>query len=71
MGKNTGKYKLSAEGVRAHRNLCKDLKTISEGFDAESKAAFDAGNMKGARDAMASSAHAEADANKFGCSWAS
>jgi hypothetical protein len=70
MAPNDGRYKLSAEGRRAHKQLCADLKDIMEGADKACQEAFDAGDMKGARDAFTTSVAAESDGHDLGCSWA-
>lgn len=71
MAKNTGKYKLSAEGRRAHRILCGDLKLISTVNEKEAGQHFEAGDTKAGMDSMRVAAAAAADAKKFGCKWAS
>jgi hypothetical protein len=70
MAKNTGKYKLSAEGRRAHATLCQDLKTIHQVNDKEAGRQFDEGDLDGAKESTYVAAAALADARKFGCKWA-
>jgi len=70
MAKNTGKYKLSAEGRRAHNILCGDLKMISQVNEKEAGQQFEAGDDKAAMDSMRIAAAAAADAKHIGCRWA-
>jgi hypothetical protein len=69
--KRKGKYQLSARGEKAYRSLCAELKNISKANHKESRRRFAAGDAKGALKAMLAGAGAEADARRFGCSWAS
>lgn len=71
MAKNTGKFKLSAEGRRAHANLCSDLKLIHQVNDMEAGKHYDAGNDAAGDESSRVAGAAKADAKKFGCKWAS
>ena len=70
MAKNTGKYQLSAEGRRAHRILCGDLKLISQTNEKEAGVQYEAGDEKAAAESMRVAGAAAADARHLGCKWA-
>ena len=70
MAQNTGKYKLSAEGRRAHNTLCGDLKLISRSSEKEAGLQYTAGDEKGAAESMYIAGAAAADAKHLGCRWA-
>jgi hypothetical protein len=71
MAKNTGKYRLSAEGRRGHNALCANLKLIHQVNDKEAGRQFEEGDIEGGTESMRVAAAAAADAKKYGCRWAS
>jgi hypothetical protein len=67
MAKPTGKFAQSAEGKRAHRQLCADLKLISSGNERIAGNQYEAGDDKGGDESMRMAEAAKADAKKWGC----
>jgi hypothetical protein len=67
MAKNTGKFARSAEGKRAHKQLCADLRLISKGNEQIAGQQYDAGDDRDGDESMRIAQDAKADAKKWGC----
>jgi hypothetical protein len=64
------KYKLSVEGLKAHRILCADIHDISVANTKDAGQKYHAGDDRGGDEAARIAAAAQSDGKRLGCSWA-